>query len=334
MTEDPTTALSSMLERGLHLRMDGVVERSIEVVAIDQQSLSDSDIPQRSTHPISRLRLTLTSGRQLNVILKRLRPQPGKDVCREVLTYRRLLADGRLGAPQLYASVYDDARERYWLLLEDVGKCALGRCGVDERVAAVRWAARMHATHHGRPTELRDLGCLGEHGPQFYDTLTSAAWLRLTSWAEPAASARFNRLMARFHQTVEFLDTQPRTLVHGDLSDTNLFVQRNGRWRIRPIDWEWAAIGVGAWDLDKLLAGDGSAKPQLQAAYLDEFARQTGTPLDTRTLETVLTHCAIVRMLWNLGCPSPPPQGVRWDGVGINRLLDQIAVLQERAADG
>lgn len=334
MMEDPVTALTTMLGRGLRLRADGLVDRSVEVVTIDERSRRDSDISQHSTHPISRLRLTLTSGRRLDVILKRLRPQPGKDVCREVLTYRRLLADGRFGAPRLYASVCDDAHERYWLLLEYVGKCGLDRCGVDERVAAVRWAARMHATYYGRPAKLRDLGCLGEHGPQFYDALMSAARLRLTRWGEPAASPRFDRLMARFHETVEFLDTQPRTLIHGDLSDSNVFVQRNGRWRIRPIDWEWAAIGVGAWDLDKLLAGRDSAKPRLQAAYLDEFARQTGAPLDTRALETMLAHCAIVRMLWNLGCPSPPPRGVRWDNAGINQLLDQIAVLQERAADG
>lgn len=333
-TQDPITTLSSMLAPGRHPHTDGTVKRSIEVASIDGRIVSDSHILPRSTHPISRLRLTLTNGQQVNVIFKRLRPQAGKDVCREVLTYRRLLANGHLGAPDLYASVCDQARERYWLVLEDVGKRPLSRCGVNERVEAVRWAARMHATYHGRTAELRALECLGEHGPQFYDALASAARLRLNRCAERPALDRFNCLMAHLCRTVEFLDAQPRTLIHGDLSDTNLFVQYNSRWRIRPIDWEWAAIGIGAWDLHKILVGDISTRGQLQAAYLDEFAHQAGMVLDTRIFETTLTHCAIVRALWNLGCPSPPPKGVRWDSVGINRLLDQIAELQEHVAYG
>lgn len=332
-TEDPITALTSMLAPGRHLHRDWTVDSSIEVATIDGWMVSDSPISPRSTHPISRLRLTLTNGQQVTAIFKRLRPQPGKDVCREVLTYRRLLSNGHLGAPDLYASVCDQAQQRYWLLLEDVGERALSRCGVNDRVEAVRWAARMHATYHGRTAELRALECLGEHGPQFYHALASAARLRLNRCAERPALDRFNRLMARLDRTVEFLDAQPRTLIHGDLSDANLFIQYNSRSRIRPIDWEWAAIGLSAWDLDKLLVGDISTRAQLRAAYINEFVDHAGVSLDAHIFEIVLTHCAIVRALWNLGCPSPPPKGVGWDGVGINRLLDQIAELQEHISD-
>ncbi len=41
------------------------------------------------THPISRLYLTLGSGEQLMVIFKRIQPHSDRDVCREILTYRR-----------------------------------------------------------------------------------------------------------------------------------------------------------------------------------------------------------------------------------------------------
>src|SRR3712207_7998461 len=58
----------------------------------------------RSTHPISRLNVTLDSGEQLTVIFKGLQPRPDPDVRRRILIHRRLLADGCLDAPTVYAS--------------------------------------------------------------------------------------------------------------------------------------------------------------------------------------------------------------------------------------
>src|SRR5215211_8509040 len=96
-----------------------------------------------STHPISRLNLTLDSGEQLTVIFKRLQPRPDRDVRRRILIHRRLLAAARLDAPTVYASVCDEAQGRYWLFLEDMGEYKLGWCEIDAWLAALRWLARM-----------------------------------------------------------------------------------------------------------------------------------------------------------------------------------------------
>jgi thiamine kinase-like enzyme len=97
--------------------------------------------------------------------------------------------------------------------------------------------------------------------------------------------------------------------LHGDVSCHNLIVQPGPR--IRPVDWEWTAIGPAAWDVAKLL--DGWPKEQrerLLSAYLDEFDRRAEAPLDRRGFRRDLDHCEVVKKLWYLrwwirGCEEP-----------------------------
>jgi aminoglycoside/choline kinase family phosphotransferase len=316
-----------LLEDGLQVCLG----KPAKIAALEELALSEA-----KTHTISRLHVTFTDGCDLNVIFKRLISQLGKEASREVLAYQSLLADKRLGAPQLYAAICDEGHNQYWLLLEDVGSRRLDRCGLAERVEAIRWAARMHATYQNRQAELGRFPWLGEHGLQFYSALMTIAQSRISELSHQATLDRFERLMATFQATIDYLDQQPQTLIHGDLSDHNLFVETDslveagGPLRIRVIDWEWIAIGVGAWDLEKLLSGYDSVREELIRVYCEEFSRQMGTTLDQNTLGLTLHHCKIVRVLWKLGCPPPPPTGVTWDQAGIDRLLDEMSGLQQQ----
>ena len=103
-----------------------------------------------STHPLERLRVTLDSGEELRLVFKR--PQEGEKLYgneREVLVYERLLAGRRFGAPELYASVYDPSRARYWLFLEDVGSWTLDLGDTEEWLAAIACLAEMHGSYMG-----------------------------------------------------------------------------------------------------------------------------------------------------------------------------------------
>src|SRR5437870_4661443 len=112
--------------------------------------LTARPLDARSTYAIERLEATLASGERLPVIFKPLQPRPGRDGNgREVLIYRRLLADRRFGAPALYASVHDEERRRYWLFLEDLGTATLKKCAREGWLAAVRWLAEMRGTYLG-----------------------------------------------------------------------------------------------------------------------------------------------------------------------------------------
>jgi aminoglycoside/choline kinase family phosphotransferase len=280
---------AEVLEQGLSAHLG----RPVRIAGFKRRSQA------ASSHAIERLRVMLASGERLRVVFKRL--QPGEELYgneREVLIYRRLLDGERFGAPALYASTYEERERRYWLFLEDVGTSTLDEGDVEEWLAAARWLASMHATYHGREGDLRALGCLMEHGPAYYHMIAQAARANLELAGAGQALARFDALMGRYDSVVNYLVSQPQTLVHGDIFAQNLVIQDGGR--IRAIDWESAAIGLGAWDLAKLLDGWGSMKATLLAVYLAEFERHVAKPLDRDCFERLLRHCEILNTLWHL----------------------------------
>lgn len=285
--------------------------RLVRIVELRSCFLADTF----STHPIHRLHLTLDRGEKLAVIFKQLRPQQDEDVRREVLMYRRMLADGRFDAPTAYATLCDEAQGRYWLFFEDVGELRLEWCDVDDWPAAFRWVARMHAEYYGREGELKALGFLGEHGPPFYRSLARGA-REMLQWLDARRQLmRFERLMSRwFDRSVEHLSRQPLTLLHGDLYCHNLMVQPGPK--IRPIDWGYAAIGVSGWDVAKLIAGWGPEKPHFVRIYLDEFALHAPVLLDRPVFERTLAHSQFMRALQTLYWWEGPYENLAFvDGV-------------------
>lgn len=275
-----------------------------------------------STNPISRLEVTLDSGEHLPVIFKRCLHKPAKDIAQEVRLYQGVLADSGLDAPALYAAVCDDGTGRYWLFLEDVGDWRLEYCETDVWLTAFRWLAGLHAAFYDRDPALRSLGYLQEHDPDFYRSVARLARQTLARRGTPEALARFERLMrGGLERATAELGGVPRTLVHGDFSCHNIMVQPGGR--IRTIDWEWAAIGVPAWDVVRLLDGWGEERRRFLAVYLDAVSHQTPTAFDHKAFERSLGHCRVMMKLWRIrwwakACQEPG---------GVNRLLDGIESL-------
>jgi aminoglycoside/choline kinase family phosphotransferase len=304
--------------------------RPVRIVELHSRFLDDTF----STHPISRLNLTLDSGEQLTVIFKRLQPRPDRDVPRRILIHRRLLADRRLDAPTVYASVCDEAQGRYWLFLEDVGELKLSWSDdMDDWLAAYRSLARMHAVYYGQEEQLRALGCLGEHRPAFYRFFARNAQEVLRRYAGRHRLAHFERLMGRwFDVSVAYLARHPRTLVHGDSYCTNYMVQPGPR--IRMIDWDSAAIGVAGWDMAQLVAGWGPEKPRFIGVYLDEFAQRAAVPLDRRAFDRTLAHCEIMRVLQVLYWWEGPYENLAF----VDKLLGEMQIacdyLDSEASDG
>jgi aminoglycoside/choline kinase family phosphotransferase len=269
-----------------------------------------------STHPISRVQMTLADGRRVRAVLKRIAPHPDRDARREVLVYRRLLSGRRHGAPELYGSVC--RTDGSMLLLEDIGDRRLERCGFERWLDAFAWLGRLHAGWSGREAELRSLGCLVEHDTAHHVSLAEAAARTLRARGEPRAARRLDAMLDRSLDTmVDSLGRQPLTLLHGDVSGHNVMVQRDRAATIRAVDWEWAAVGAAAWDVSRLLAGWDEAGAELLDTYLEAGGRDTaGTDFDT-----TLAYCGVLRRLWYL----------RWwadwcdDPTQIDSLLDGIA---------
>lgn len=278
----------AVLAEGLAAYLD----RPIEIVDVKDRPLATS------SHPISRVKVTLASGESISVIVKR--PRPGEKLYgneREVLIYRRVLRGQRFGAPALYASVYDVEEARYELFLEDVGRATLAY-DVETWRAAARWLADMHATFLGREDELRAFGCLMEHDAVYYAMVAETARRNLELAEAHTALTRFDRLMSWYDSLVAYLVSQPRTFVHGDVFDDNIIMQAGPR--IRAVDWESAAIGLGAWDLVRLLDGWGADNDLLRSVYLEEFEQRAGGALDGRAFDKTFDHCRILNRFWRL----------------------------------
>jgi hypothetical protein len=308
-----------VLEQGLSAHFG----RPVRIAGLKRRSQA------ASSHAIERLWVMLASGERLPVVFKRL--QPGDELYgneREVLIYRRLLDGERFGAPALYASVHEEGERRYWLFLEDVGSSTLDEGGDEEWFAAARWLARLHGTYHGREDDLRALACLMEHGPAYYQMVARAARRNLELAGAGAALGRFDALMGGYDSLVAYLVGQRRTLVHGDIFAQNLIIQPGAG--IRAIDWESAAIGLGAWDLVRLLDGWGSMKAALLSAYLAEFERQVAGPFDREGFQRLFGHCEILNALWHLRWSV---EGCR-DAAAVEGLLLLMEARWRRLAGG
>lgn len=290
----PEAALEAGLTDGLG--------RPVRIASITRKMLGGGE----ADYPISRWRVTLTSGEELRLIFKRCTPDPEDetkgaipgDFMREVLTYRHLLADPRLDAPKVYASVYDTTLGQYWLFIEDLGASTLEGAGLEEYLAAARYLGRMHGAYAGREDDLSRYGGLVQHTPEFYRALAAVARRNLLQHSDAAHLERFDRVMQRFDEAIAELLGHPRTLLHGDFSSHNVALQPDGR--IRPIDWEWAAIGPAGWDLVRLYHDWQSNRTDFLSAYLAEFQSASRMPMDAAGLERRFTLCQIVYRVWFL----------------------------------
>jgi hypothetical protein len=293
--------------------------------------LAARPLDTRSTYPIERLQVTLDSGEQIPVICKCLQPEPDREGNgREILIYRRLLAGRRFGAPALYGWVHDEPRTPFWLFLEDVGTCTLKKQPRETWFAVVLWLAEMHGTYLGREGELRALDCLGEQQATSFLWTVGAARRNLEQSGNRAALPRFDRLTERIPALAEYLARQPRTLVHGDILSHNIVIQPGPR--VRPIDWEFASIGVPAWDLARLLDGWGSKMSEFLETYFGGCARHAAVPLDREAFRVSLRLCepllVLLHVAWSVeDCLRPGFVGRRLDELeGLWNRLDEEGI--------
>jgi hypothetical protein len=295
--------------------------RPVRVVKVDRVR------SELSSHPVEYLRVRLSDGSRLKVVFKRLTNGVGPahhGSRREILVYRHLLAGNRFGAPKVYASVFDEARSRFWLFLEDVGDCTLKHGGQAEWDASVRLLAEIHGAYLGRAAELSRLNCLAEHDGDYYRSIWAGVRRNIVLAGNCRALDRFDALVQRFDALVDDLTRQPKTLVHGDVFPQNFAIQRGPR--IRLIDWESAGIGSPFVDLARLLDGWGSDKPSFVELYLAELERRTAVAVDRRVALRAFTACEVVDVLWNLLWSVD----VCRNETSVNELLDEIEALWAR----
>jgi Phosphotransferase enzyme family len=261
----------------------------------------------QTSFPLEELEVWMDGGEPLRMIFKDVgphrlaggaraaKPRFLYDPLREVHTYSTILGPAGIGAPVCYGTVANRADGRFWLFLEKVAGVELWQVGaLDAWQEAARWLAEMHE----RCGEARS------HHLLRYDRALYLLWLRRAR----AFSRRpeLDRIALGYDRVVDLLLSLPTGFIHGECYASNLLVQETGEaLRIRPIDWEMAAVGPNLIDLAALTTGGWSERER--AAIVSAY----GAGMADGELEEALAACRLQLALQWLGWSrdwSPPPE--------------------------
>ena len=249
-----------------------------------------------SSYQLEELDVDLADGTTLGLIWKdvsprarleearRVKPRFLYDPTREICVYRHALASLDVGTAAFHGAVIDARRRRYWLFLENVRGRHLWQFGeFDIWLDVARWLARMHvrsAYLAADEVATRNARVLRYDVP-FYERWARRARRYVTQSsafsAEQVAAVR--RLTESYGGVAMRLASLPATLIHGEFYPSNVLIAGDaGDYRVRPVDWEMAALGPGCVDLAALTAGkwSESQRDALVAAYHDSLCREAG----------------------------------------------------------
>lgn len=293
----------------------------------------------RSTHALDELTVQWEDGHRSRLLLKGcgrralrdglgVRPRHCFDPYRELWTYEHLLRPLAAAAPAFHGTVHLGDREER-MVLEKISGCPLYEVGdLETWMAASRWAAGFHV----RARTIVDAPRLGRQ-LMIQDEHLLRRWLilarrRAVRGSGTLAATELERIEDPYETAVDILASRPRTVLHGELYPSNLMVERTGHTvAIRPVDWEWTAIGPAELDLAALTAGDWPDRDRsaLLRAYREEAGVRSSDP-DAGEHERALRAARLVLAVQWLGWAEEwtPP---------VHHARDWLQEARDAAAD-
>ncbi|MGH8542401.1 MAG: phosphotransferase [Gammaproteobacteria bacterium] len=296
-------------------------------------------LPYRSTFPLEVLSVRMSDGTERSLVFKDLSRRGPTDLVwqvkapflhdprREIEVYRDVLAPGGLTAPECVAVVIEPDLGRYWLFLEKVEGELLWQIGdLEVWRAAARWLADMHA-HFADRTRALPLRLL------VHDREYHRRWIdRASRFARPPESGNgdrrdFDWLAERYLQVVDWMVEQPTTFLHGEFYPSNIVIEStDGGFRVRPVDWEMAAVGPGLLDLAALASGAWGQREReaLASAYREALPPQLRPSLET--LRDGLDRCRLLLAVQWLGWSADwtPPEEHAHDWISTAIELAEV----------
>lgn len=279
--------------------------------------------PYRSTFPLEELTVRMSDRTERSLIFKDLSRRGTTDPVwqvkapflqdpqREIEVYREVLGPGGLTAPECVAVVTDQDLDQYWLFLEKVEGELLWQIGdLDVWRAAAHWLADMHASFADRTRGLPRR--LLVHDREYHRRWIDRA-RRLARWPEASNGddRDFGWLAGRCRQVLDWLIEQPTTFLHGEFYPSNIVIESTDDGvRVRPVDWEMAAVGPGLLDLAALASGAWGEREReaLATAYREALPSELRPPLEM--LREGLDRCRLLLAVQWLGWSADwtPPE--------------------------
>jgi hypothetical protein len=194
--------------------------------------------------------------------VQRVKPRFLYDPLREIETYRQILGPNQIDAPICYGAVVDPDIGRYWLFLERATETELHNMGtLDSWLQVARWLARVHDLLRvpAARLEWRQAGHLLCYDGEFLRLWMNRA---LEYRGRPGVCSAEDRqklewLALKHSRAVDQLVAMPPAFLHGEFYASNILVWELAEGlRVRPVDWEMAAVGPGLLDVAALAAGN------------------------------------------------------------------------------
>jgi Ser/Thr protein kinase RdoA (MazF antagonist) len=314
-------ALDDMLRR--HNPNLGRIVRLETKPSADQTSFNLVDLEiDLEDGAVLRLLLKDLGIKNLHETARRVKPDFLFNPLREIKTYQEILSPNRLDTAHFYGAVIRPDEDRYWLFLEKVSGARLSQVrDFSVWLRAARWLAHLHSRFAGASDTLNRSAPLLRYDAAFY-----RLWLERveTFQSDRLRQSVWESLIGNYDRAIERLIRLPSTLIHGEFYASNILVQETREGcRIRPVDWETAAVGPGLIDLAALTAGAWTEgeRTEMAAAYHATLLSDGMPDLQLADLLLALDDCRFhLAIRWSGWGPdwSPPPENAQdWLGEAI-----------------
>ena len=296
--------------------------------------MSLTPFADRTSFHLAEVAIDFEDGSDLQILLKdlglanlhetarRVKPHFLYEPRREIEMYREILTRERLGTAAYYGAVVRPDDGLFWLFLEKIQGVRLSLA--TDRSAwrqAARWLARFHCRFSGRCDELLRSAPLLQHDAAFY-----RLWAGRVERFQSGRLDRFDwaSLVETHDRAVDRLCRLPPTLIHGEFYPSNILVETGPEGgRIRPVDWEMAAVGPGLIDLAALTSGGWADRERtdMAAAYHDTMLDEgrPGPSFDDLlgALDDCRLHLAFQWLGWAHDWSPPRENAQDWLGEAL-----------------
>ncbi len=293
--------------------LDRVVRESV-TGARGVEKIRRERFPHIGSYDCERVTVELRGGEEIALFLKdfgttqQSKDQPQLRRLRELRVYEQLLDETALGTPKLFGAMFDERREKCWMLLELVEGEVVDAIDLRGGVPAVEWLARLQRQFSERRTELARCDFLLRHDAEYYEGKRAAA-RRDVLQIGPEHTARIDDILACYRNCIALFLAQPVSLVHGGYIPWHIFVDRATKpMRVCVVDWELAAHGATLYDL-AIFVDD--AAPELRQKLCEAYrdaAQRNGLPV-----------------------PSSSETAAVVDGFRLHRVIDWLSRSVEKA---